>query len=89
MFGYYDDYGYGRGIGVGGFGFGRGRGSGFCYGHGLGLGRGRGFGWLGLPFFGGSEVESLKRYRDRLELHKKDLEAEIKYINERIESLEK
>ncbi|MGC8595934.1 MAG: hypothetical protein ACP5US_10755 [Candidatus Kryptoniota bacterium] len=87
MFGYYEDFGYGRG----GFGLGRGRGygSGFCYGRGLGLGRGRGFGWFGLPFFGGSEVESLKLYRDRLELHKKDIEAEIKYVNERIESLEK
>lgn len=92
MFGYYDDLGYSRGMGGGrGMGLGYGHGRGSCQGHGFGLcyGVGRGFGRFGGPFFGESEAETLKRYRDRLELHKKDLDAEIKNVNERIESLEK
>ncbi len=92
MYGYYDDFGYGRGMGRGrGMGFGYGHGAGYCHGpgYGFGSGLGRGFGRFFGGLFGESEVETLKRYRDRLVLHKKDLEAELKYVDDRIQSLEK
>jgi len=74
-----------------GMGFGLGHGGGYCHGphFGFGYGLGRGFGRFFGGLFGGDEIETLKRYRDRLELHKKDLEAELKYVNERITQLEK
>lgn len=92
MFGYYDDFGYGRGMGAGrGMGFGYGRGRGFGRGNGCGLryGMGRGFGGFGAGLFGESEPERLKLYRDHLEVLKKDLDAGLKYIDDRIQSLGK
>jgi len=61
-----------------------------------GFGRGFGF-WQNSPgpwwnvwgSPGMSEVEWLKRYKDHLELVKKDIEAEIKAVDERIQALEK
>ncbi|RME00968.1 MAG: hypothetical protein D6814_02490 [Calditrichaeota bacterium] len=78
------------------FGFGAGRG---CRG-GMGM-MGRGgwemaegygwpyWGWGQLPFSKETEIEMLKRYKDRLELRKKEIDAEIKSIEERIKTLEK
>lgn len=83
MFAYYDDFGYGSGWGCG-----RGSHHGDCHG-GYGFGLGRSFGRLGGSPFGESDVEMLRRYRDRLELHKKEIEAEIKSVDEKISALEK
>lgn len=83
MFGYYDDFGRGRGIGResrsgrgGAFGYRR------CGGFGRGMGRGPGF-------FGESEIETMKCRRDRLDLRKREIEEELKYIDEQIASLQK
>ncbi len=82
-FGYGNGWGFGRGAGYGrGAGFGRGRGMGF----GGGWGFGRGY-WAdyGYPF--GSEKEWLERYLDRLELHRKDVQAEIDSVRKRLSEL--
>ncbi len=90
MFGYYDDFGYGRGMGRGrGMGFGNGRGRGFGQGCGFGYGMRRGLGGFDSGLFGESDTERLKLYRDQLEVLKKDLDAELKYIDDRIQSLGK
>jgi hypothetical protein len=50
--------------------------------------RGR-FRRFGIPPIWESDLEVLKRFRDDLELHKKEIEREIQHANERIASLEK
>lgn len=78
------------------FGFGRGRG---CRGgmgmHGTeGWGMGPGYtghfapGWA-YPPDKETELAMLKRYRDRIELRKKELEAELEMLDKRIKELEK
>lgn len=92
MFGYYDDFRYGRGMGRGrgmGFGYGRRRGFGQGYGCGFRYGMGRGLGGFDAGLFGESGTERLKLYRDQLEVLKKDLDAELKYVDDRIQSLGK
>jgi len=70
--------------------FGWNRGMGGFYGHGFGMGPGFGRGMFpAMPFSQLDEAEWLKRYKDGLELHKRDLEAEIKAVEERIKNLEK
>ena len=90
MFGYYDDSGYGRGMGrVGGFGRGGGLGLRRCRVFGFGRDMGSRFRLFGPAVFGQSEIEVLKRHRDRLEFHKNEIEVEIKSVDEKIKSLEK
>ena len=80
MFGYYENFGCGRGMGRGGgFGFRHG-----CFRRGMG----RGVGLFGPGSIGETEIEALKRYREHVDLRKKDLEAEIRYIDEKIASLD-
>ena len=72
--------------------FGMYRGMGYCHGSGGGycLGRGFGFGpWLDRPLSLQDEAAWLKRYRDHLQLRQKELEAELKAVEERIASLQK
>ncbi len=80
-----------------GMGFGRGRGQGngmgYGFGHGGGFGRGGRFGF-GMNGFAGElpvmdELETLKRYKERLELHQRDLESEINAVEKRIAELQK
>ena len=66
------------------------------FGHGFGFGRGFGMGPLGFgPNFMGyefpvmDELAILRRYKDRLELLKKDMEAELEAVEKRISELEK
>jgi hypothetical protein len=85
------DSGCGRGMRRGGgFGFGRGS-SGFRQGRGLGFrgGPGRDPGLSGPSFLGEGDLDLLKRYRDHLDLRKKDIEAELKSVDEKIASLGK
>jgi len=68
------------------------RGMGNCHGFGGGYGIGPGFGrgfWLDRPASLQDEAEWLKRYRDRLQLLQKELEAEQKAVEERFAKLEK
>lgn len=64
-------------------------GSGMHEGEGFGHGFGLFFEEEDFPASKGLQVEFLKRKRDHLELRKKDIDAEIKYIDEKIGSLEK
>lgn len=77
-----------------GYDFGRAhrRGMGMQFGPGMGMGP-MGFAGPGPCCWNAmvgsqSEVEMLRRYKDRLELHKKELEAEIKAVEKRIAELE-
>jgi len=75
--------GYNRWKGNCGHGFG-----GFGGGSGMGpFGFGANFPETGFPVM--DELGKLKRYKDRLELHKRDLEAELKAVDKRISELEK
>ena len=81
---YYDDCGYGRRMGGG-----RGFGHRHCHGGDVGPGYGKRVSRSSGALFGESEVEVLKLYRDRLELEKKDIEIELKSVDESIRSFEK
>lgn len=79
---------YGQNRWKGSFGHGFGFGGGFGRGSGMGpFGFGANFQETGFPVM--DELEMLKRYKDRLELHKRDLEAELKAVDKRISELEK
>ncbi len=77
-----------------GFGMGGGYRHGFGRGNGFGRGGGRGMGFgrfafdenIATPY--GSELETLKRYKEHLELRRKDLDSEIIAIERRISELE-
>ncbi|OPX31245.1 hypothetical protein B1H10_09110 [candidate division KSB1 bacterium 4484_188] len=72
--------------------FGMHRGMGRCYGFGAAYGMGPGFGrgfWFDQPASLQDEAEWLKRYRDRLQLHRREMEAELKAVEARIAKLEK
>ncbi len=45
--------------------------------------------WNAWGFPGMSELEWLKRYKEHLEMIKKDLQAELEAVDERIRNLEK
>lgn len=68
--------------------FGMHHGMGNFHRYGMGPGFGGGF-WQDRPLSLQDEAEWLKRYRDRLQLHRKELEAELKAVEERIAKLEK
>ncbi len=76
------------------FGFGYGRGWGFGRGYGRGWGNGWQFGrrfwddYADYPLYG-NEREWLERYLDRLEVHQRDVQAEIDAVKKRISELEK
>jgi len=79
-------YGFGAG-----FGRGFGRGAGFGRGFGYGCGYGRRF-WNDFseyPISFQDEKERLARYLDRLELHQKEIQAEMEFVKNRISELEK
>ncbi len=79
---------YGQNRWKGSFGHGFGFGGGFGRGYGMGpFGFSPNFPETGFPVM--DELEMLKRYKDRLELHKRDLEAELKAVDKRISELEK
>jgi len=63
-------------------------GMGDCHRYGMGPGFGSGF-WQDRPASLLDEAEWLKRYKDRLQLRQKELEAEQKAVEERIAKLEK
>jgi hypothetical protein len=71
-----------------------GRGFGYKDGRGHGLGRGRGMGFgRGFGFseeeFSGNDLAELKRYKEHLEFHRRELEDEIQRIESRISEMEK
>ncbi len=87
---------YGHNQWKGGYGMGYGRGRGLGMGNGFGRGYGRrgggfGFGMNGfadeLPLV--DEVEQLTRYKERLELHRRELESEINAVEKRIAEIRK
>ncbi len=76
-----------------GYGFGRGYRRGMHMGPGMGMGP-MGFGgpgpcWWDLVTSRETDVELLKRYKDRLEFHRKELDAEIEAVEKRIQELQK
>ena len=78
---------YGQNRWKGSFGHGFGFGGGFGRGSGMGpFGFGPNSSETGFPVM--DELEMLKRYKDRLELHKRDLEAELNAVEKRISELE-
>jgi hypothetical protein len=73
--------GYGQGFG---YGFGGGPGRNFGMRH-----RGFGAGYADFEYPVVNELDAFKRYKDHLELRRKDLDAEIDAVNNRISDLEK
>ena len=57
--------------------------------HGSEYGFGRFLEHEDIPYSKELEVESLKRKKEHLELRKRDIDLELKYIDEKIKSLEK
>ncbi len=77
--------GYGRMSGQG-FGYKDGRGRGLGRGRGMGFGRGFGFHNEDYPV---SDIAELKRYKEHLEFHRRELEDEIKRVELRISEMER
>jgi len=88
-------YGFNQWKGGYGMGFGKGRGNGNRMGNGFGLGYGRrggfgrGFNNYADEFPVMDELEMLKRYKERLELHRRDLDSELIAVEKRIAELQK
>ncbi len=74
-----------------GFGFGRNCRGGFGGGRGLGFGRGS-MGWQADYGFGFpqtiSEKDALRRYKERLLFHKKEIELELESVEKKLSELE-